>query len=113
MTEFWYICALITFLIIAVCYRLLRPRLQGAIGEKKISLRLAGLDQSKYRVVNSVILNVRGRSTQSDYVVVSNFGIFVIETKNCKGWIFGGEHSEYWTQVIYKWKNKFYCTSSS
>lgn len=25
-----------------------------------------------------------------------------------KGWILGGENSEYWTQVIYKSKHKFY-----
>lgn len=32
---------------------------------------------------------------------------FVIETKNYAGWIFGGEHSRYWTQVIYSKKSRF------
>ena len=33
--------------------------------------------------------------------------IFVIETKNYKGWIHGNEKSEYWTQSIYNKKTKF------
>ena len=40
-------------------------------------------------------------STQIDHVVVSAYGIFVIETKYYKGWIYGGDNSEYWTQNIY------------
>jgi hypothetical protein len=31
----------------------------------------------------------------------------VIETKNYKGWIHGHERSQYWTQTIYKHKNRF------
>ena len=45
---------------------------------------------------------------QIDHVVVSIYGIFVIETKNYSGWIFGDENSQYWAQVIYKTKNRFY-----
>jgi len=40
--------------------------------------------------------------------VVSNYGIFVIETKNYKGWIIGNEFDDYWTQVIFKRKEKLY-----
>ena len=39
---------------------------------------------------------------------MSPYGVFVIETKGYKGWILGGENSEYWTQVIYKSKHQFY-----
>src|SRR5262249_40940194 len=37
-----------------------------------------------------------------------NFGIFCIETKSYKGWIFGNAQQEYWTQVIYRYRYKFY-----
>jgi predicted RNA-binding Zn-ribbon protein involved in translation (DUF1610 family) len=40
--------------------------------------------------------------------VISDFGIFVIETKNYKGWIVGNEKSEHWTQVLFKRKQRFY-----
>jgi len=45
---------------------------------------------------------------QIDHLILSVYGIFVIETKNYSGWIFGNEKSEYWTQVIYKDKFRFY-----
>ena len=47
-------------------------------------------------------------TSQIDHVVVSSKGIFVLETKNYTGWIFGSENSQNWTQVIYKRKEKFY-----
>ena len=40
-------------------------------------------------------------------MLVSRKGIFVIETKHYKGWIFGAAKSKVWTQTIYKEKNKF------
>ena len=47
------------------------------------------------------MLNLDGWTSQIDHVVVSRYGIFVIETKNYKGWISGGENSDNWTQNIY------------
>src|SRR5690606_6749578 len=35
------------------------------------------------------------------------YGIFVVETKNMKGWIFGGEFQAEWTQKIFKKTFKF------
>jgi len=46
-------------------------------------------------------------TTQIDHIIVSRYGIFVIETKNMKGWIYGNEFQRQWTQVIYKKKSKF------
>ena len=46
-------------------------------------------------------------TTQIDHIFVSRFGIFVVETKNMKGWIFGGEHQAQWTQKIFKKSYKF------
>ncbi len=50
---------------------------------------------------------VRG-TTQVDHVVTSPYGIFVIETKHYDGWKFGEEEQRYWTQVIYKRKEKMF-----
>lgn len=54
------------------------------------------------------MLKIDGRTSQIDHVVVSNYGIFVIETKNYNGWILGNEYDDYWTQVIYKRKEKLF-----
>ena len=39
--------------------------------------------------------------------MVSRFGVFVIETKDYKGWIFAGPRDRYWTQVLYRAKFRF------
>lgn len=39
-------------------------------------------------------------SSQIDHVVVSRYGVFVIETKNYTGKIYGSENAEYWTEYF-------------
>lgn len=45
--------------------------------------------------------------TQIDHIVISVYGIFVIETKNYKGWITGGEYAENWIKNVYGNKYSF------
>jgi hypothetical protein len=54
------------------------------------------------------MLHTGSGTTQIDHVVISNYGIFVIETKNYQGWILGNEFDDYWTQVIFKRKEKLH-----
>ncbi|MCM1040831.1 MAG: NERD domain-containing protein [Bacteroides sp.] len=82
---------------------------KGKVGERRVAAILRQLPKEDYFVFNDLIVKFRnGRSSQIDHVVVSRFAIFVIETKNYKGWIFGHENSEYWTQNIYGHKYRFY-----
>ena len=48
-----------------------------------------------------------GTTTQIDHIVVSQYGVFVVETKTYSGWIFGDEKSKDWTQSIYHKKSRF------
>ncbi len=49
----------------------------------------------RYIWFNDVTLpDEQGGTTQIDHIVLSPFGVFVIETKNYKGWIFGGERQK-------------------
>ncbi len=66
-----------------------------------------GLNKRTYRRFNDVILRTPDGTTQIDHVVISSYGIFVIETKNMQGWIFGDAYQERWTQTIYKFKSQF------
>lgn len=84
------------------------PKIKGYIGEKIVSSVLKRLNDEEYTIINNVSLNIKGRNTQIDHIIISDFGVFVIETKNYKGWILGYENSMYWTQVIYKFKVQFY-----
>lgn len=60
-----------------------------------------------YHILNHVTLPLREGTTQIDHVLVSRFGIFVIETKDYGGWIFGSEGDRYWTKVSYQAKFRF------
>ncbi|MEC3883926.1 NERD domain-containing protein [Halobacillus sp. HZG1] len=86
---------------------LANPVVKGKIGEAKVSLLLKRLNESEYYVMNDLMLKTEKGTTQIDHVVVSVYGVFVIETKNYKGWIFGDEKCKKWTQVIYKKKHTF------
>jgi predicted RNA-binding Zn-ribbon protein involved in translation (DUF1610 family) len=97
---------IIILTIICVVIRL--PIVKGIIGELIVNIRLALLNKEEYTVFKDLyVLKEDGTTSQIDHVVVSRYGIFVIETKNYKGWIFGDEKSKQWTQVIYKHKSKF------
>jgi len=100
----------ILFLFIAIIViSVLRFRIvKGWIGEKVTAAGMwLGLDGNVYRRTDDVIIPVSDGTTQIDHVLVSKYGIFVIETKNMKGWIFGSSHDEKWTQSIYGKKSQF------
>ena len=58
--------------------------------------------QSPWKIVqkNGKLYEVVKKSTQIDHLIVSPYGIFVIETKNHKGWVFGDINSKVWTQTL-------------
>jgi len=87
-----------------------RPFLIGKRGENFVSRKLLELDSEHYKVLDDLMLPSRGNTntTQIDHIVVSDFGIFCIETKSYSGWIFGHAQQQHWTQVIYRYKKKFY-----
>lgn len=110
---------LMPFLVIAVVLKMLelsipkrRRRFQnhkGRIGEWIVSSRLRkGLPENEYTILNDVYLPIQNNeTTQIDHIVVSRFGVFVVETKNFTGWILADASSGIWTQVIYHEKNTF------
>lgn len=50
-----------------------------------------------------------GKTTEIDVIMVHEKGIFVFESKNYSGWIFGSLEQKNWTQCLpNKEKNKFY-----
>lgn len=84
------------------------PWFKGAFGEFKINLFLSFfLSKQQYHLIKNVTLPTENGTTQIDHILVSKFGIFVIETKNMKGWIFGNPDKKQWTQKIYKYSNTF------
>jgi restriction system protein len=81
---------------------------KGWFGEKATQLGIwVKLDSKIYKRFHNIILSTRNGTTQIDHVLLSQFGIFVIETKNYNGWIFGSKHQKLWTQVLYGTKHTF------
>lgn len=81
---------------------------KGYFGEAVVRiLSKLMLNKDTYRAFHGLTLPTPDGSTQIDHVYVSPYGIFVVETKNMKGWIFGDERQSQWTQKIYKKSFKF------
>ena len=60
-----------------------------------------------YHLMNHVTLHLKDGTTEVDHILVSRFGVFVIETKHYKGWIFANANEANWTQVLFKSKFRF------
>lgn len=73
----------------------------GAVAHKLL------LDPKVYFPLNNITLQTDNGTTQIDHIVVSRYGIFVIEAKNMAGWIFGDAKSPQWTQSLYGKKFRF------
>lgn len=80
---------------------------KGWTGEIKTSLVQRFLLSNEYHVFNNLIVPSGPRTTQIDHVIVSKYGLFVVETKNMSGWIFGGKDQAQWTQVFHRRKVQF------
>lgn len=102
MLQFWYI-----FLFLTVVFILRTPWFKGAFGEFQVNLILKRLPQDQYHILKDVTLPTESGTTQIDHIVVSLYGVFVVETKNMKGWIFGKANQRQWTQKIFKYSSKF------
>ncbi|WP_248798027.1 nuclease-related domain-containing protein [Pseudomonas sp. MWU13-2105] len=84
------------------------PWAKGYIGELLVRLFAHWqLDKQTYRRLHNVTLNTPDGTTQIDHVFLSPYGIFVLETKNMRGWIFGSEQQPQWTQKLYRRLFKF------
>ena len=94
------VCVLSLLFVLLVIYKVYRSRWIGAWEEKKVATVLSFLGK-KYRVFNDVLIaDKEGRTAQIDHVIVSRYGVFVVETKNYKGSIYGTEYADRWTQAI-------------
>ena len=97
---------LVLFLLIGAYLR--SPTVKGARGERRVNSTLdRKLPANEYKLFHDITLPSTHGETQIDHIVVSRYGIFVIETKNYTGWIFGDAKAKQWTQVVYKEKNRF------
>lgn len=79
-------------------------RIIGTIGEFWVKKELKKLPR-EYLVLNDIMLIADNKSSQIDHLVVSKYGIFVIETKQYNGYLKGNDYDKKW---IVKVGNKKY-----
>lgn len=102
LEQVWY---LVPLLLIVSIFK--SKWLKGVFGEFLVNRLLSKLPESDYTLIKDVTLPTNDGTTQVDHIVVSKYGIFVVETKNMKGWIFGSARQKQWTQRIYRHSCKF------
>ena len=86
---------------------------KGRIGEHRVAHILGKLPKDRYRLINNLLLRTSsGGTTQIDHVVISEYGIFVIETKFYKGWIYGGERTSRAAKTKQTFQKTICCVTS-
>ncbi len=82
----------------------------GRIGEGLVILELGGTHEGEQYVFNDYTIEANGTTSQIDHIFINSHGVFVIETKNYSGQIYGEDNWHEWTQVLQygKVKKKFY-----
>jgi hypothetical protein len=108
LEELAVVVLLLLFVLALIGAYLRSPSVKGARGERRVNSILdRELPSGEYKVFHDITLHTYQGSTQIDHIVVSRYGVFVIETKNYTGWIFGDAKSKQWTQTIYGNRSRF------
>ena len=82
--------------------------LRGWLGEKITAIHLwLHLNNKIYKRFHNVIIPSWNGTSQIDHLAISKYGIFIVETKNLKGWIFGSMDQAKWTQTLPRRKYSF------
>ncbi|SDB66668.1 NERD domain-containing protein [Butyrivibrio sp. INlla16] len=106
MHIIWIVIIILFILLFAIDLFLI-PKLRGNLGEHRVHKILNRLPKDRYFVFNDLVVKGDRGLTQIDHVVLSIYGIFVIETKNMRGHIYGSINGREWTKYSYGWKLKF------
>src|SRR5689334_18178024 len=107
LSPFVPIAAFTVGTIVGVVISRYRTHLFQNRGEVKVTRALRKFAGPNYHLLNHITLPLQKGSTQVDHILISRFGVFVIETKDHGGWIFAGAEDRHWTQVIYGNKFRF------
>jgi len=72
----------------------------GSYGEYLIYKQLTKLEGNKRFLFNCYVPKSGGGTTEIDVILLHVSGIYVFESKNYSGWIFGSESKKMWTQTF-------------
>lgn len=72
----------------------------GTAGESRIFNELDKIEGYHKIVANCYLPKKDGTTSEVDLIMIHEKGIFVIESKDYSGWIFGSYNNKYWTQSL-------------
>ncbi len=106
--SFLLIIPIILIIILAIYLK--NPTTRGKSGENKVKWVIGETIENEQYIINDLIITNEGKTSQIDHIVINPRGVFVIETKNYSGDIYGSENQREWTQVLAygNVKNKLY-----
>lgn len=86
---------------------------KGRLGEFYTYKYLKSLAGYRRYLFNLYLPKENEETTEIDVILLHESGIYVFESKNYSGWIFGNESQKYWTQTLpmgrgHSQKNKFF-----
>jgi len=91
-----------------ILLRVFLPSFKTVAGELMVRHTLQrALPASHYTILHDVTLETEQGTIQIDHVVVSPYGIFVIETRHMPGWIAGSEREAQWTRIFIRSMSRF------
>ena len=105
--PWWWVLVFLCILII-ILDKLFFSKIMGIMGEHWTKKELKKLP-SDYKVFNDILIKVDGKTHQIDHIVVSKYGIFVIETKHYHGYITGSKYDKKWIRHL--GRKKLYYTN--
>ena len=101
----------ILVLIFAFLYLRERPEARGRKSEKELIRKLKGSifvkSQGARILSNLYVKKETGDTTEIDVLMISPKGIFVLENKDYKGYIFGSESEPKWTKTTFKGRTRY------
>ena len=98
---FWII------ILLGILSTIFYKKLRGFMGEFWVKLELNKLSKRDYIILNNILIKSSKGTHQIDHIIISKFGIFVVEMKNYYGLIIGDEYKDKWTQQLGKHKYFF------
>lgn len=81
---------------------------KGAFGEYKIGECLEKIEGYKKLMFNLYIPAESGKTTELDVLMIHESGIYLFESKNYSGWIFGSEDRKEWVQSFQAGKKEYF-----
>ena len=107
MGKYFIIAAILSIILVFINTNYFK----GKFGEFSVNCLLKRISKNDKGILyKNIIVLLDNNSHQIDHVLISKKGIFVVETKNYSGTIYGSDYQKDWTQVFNygKQKYKFY-----